>query len=257
MKSLRYICVLTFVLASTLSAKMSAKTDSSASIDLLAGIINASDAPPSTGGFYGTVIDAGTKLPVENVKVEVLGTDKFGITQKDGQFKITGIEQGIFQIRASAQGYEDELQNNIPIQNGRDVPLFFKIRKVKKHADDPTLAVESIPLVRRNPPPSYPTHARWARLEGTVWVKMQVDENGTVTEVNVARSAFTEQGKNVDIKTMSPTTSRGVGELIQSALTASRRWLFRPAMAHGKAIKTWITVPFKFSLPHRGLKNFR
>lgn len=248
----RILCnaALALALASTLCAHPAAEKDS-ASAGLLAGIIIASDTPQSTGGIIGTVIDAETRLPVENVKVEVMGTDKSGVSRKDGQYRITGIDEGIFQIRASAQGYVDEMANNVEIDKGRDHPLFFTIRKAKKHVEDPSLSIESIPIVRHNPSPAYPSQARRLRLEGTVWVKLQVGEDGNVNDAAIVNSKFTVYGKSVGRSAMSAAALRSADDLKMSALTTARHWTFQPAIAQGKAIRTWITIPFKFSLEHR------
>ncbi len=42
---------------------------------------------------------------------------------------------------------------------------------------------------------------------------------------------------------------RSVPGLDDAALTAARRWLFKPATFKGKLIAVWTVIPIKFSLP--------
>ena len=77
------------------------------------------------------------------------------------------------------------------------------------------------------PPPGYPERARDAGIQGTVWVRIHVLENGSVGETEVARS---------------------IPALDSTALECAKRMRFAPPLFHGKPTTTWFTVPVKFTI---------
>jgi TonB family protein len=83
--------------------------------------------------------------------------------------------------------------------------------------------------------PKYPDLATSAGMEGTVWVKLWVDEMGKVAKAEVTRS---------DAEIFN-----------QPALDAGKQWLFKPAMSKGKPIAVWVSVPFRFKLTDHPLET--
>ena len=77
--------------------------------------------------------------------------------------------------------------------------------------------------------PSYPPIAQQKKIEGTVIIGVLVSERGEVAEAKVLRSG-------------------GGGGLNEAALTAVRKWKFRPAVKEGKRVKVWMTYPIVFKL---------
>jgi len=77
-------------------------------------------------------------------------------------------------------------------------------------------------------PPEYPAEARDAKAEGLVQTQALVGEDGLVKDVRI-------------LSTPSPL-------LAPAAANAVRKWVFKPAMAHGKPVAVWVTVPVRFSL---------
>jgi TonB family protein len=77
--------------------------------------------------------------------------------------------------------------------------------------------------------PTYPPIAQQKKVEGTVIIGVLVSERGDVAEAKVLRSAG------------------GYG-LNEAALTAVRKWRFRPAVKEGKRVKVWMTYPIVFKL---------
>jgi protein TonB len=77
--------------------------------------------------------------------------------------------------------------------------------------------------------PEYPTLAREAEIEGTIIVKITVDERGRVLTAIVIKS-----------------TAQGIFD--EPALKAVRQWIFDPAEQSGNPVKATITVPLEFSL---------
>jgi protein TonB len=76
--------------------------------------------------------------------------------------------------------------------------------------------------------PSYPPIAQQKKIEGTVIIGILVSERGDVAEAKVLRGG-------------------GYG-LNEAALSAVRKWKFRPAVKEGKRVKVWMTYPIVFKL---------
>lgn len=89
--------------------------------------------------------------------------------------------------------------------------------------------VDTLPQAVRSVPPQYPFVARRNALEGTVVIRMLVTVQGEVEQLSV-ESAVPE----------------GVFE--KAALAAAARWRFHPGKYKGRAVDTWILLPFKFEL---------
>jgi protein TonB len=77
--------------------------------------------------------------------------------------------------------------------------------------------------------PEYPMLARQAEIEGTIIVKITVDERGRVLHASILKSA----AQNIFDK---------------AALEAVKQWIFEPAEQSGNPVKATITVPLEFSL---------
>jgi len=99
-----------------------------------------------------------------------------------------------------------------PPPGGGDFFVFDKAPKPKK-------------LVK----PEYPALARSADIEGTVVLKITVDERGRVVRAVVIQ-----------------TTAQGIFD--DAALAAVKQWLFEPAEQSGNKVKATITIPLEFSL---------
>jgi TonB family protein len=78
--------------------------------------------------------------------------------------------------------------------------------------------------------PSYPRLAQQKKVEGTVILSILISENGDVADARVLREAGGSSGLN------------------EAALSAVRKWKFRPGVKEGKRIKVWMTYPIVFKL---------
>jgi periplasmic protein TonB len=78
--------------------------------------------------------------------------------------------------------------------------------------------------------PSYPRLAQQKKVEGTVIISILVSENGDVSDARVLREAGGSSGLN------------------EAALSAVRKWKFRPGVKEGKRVKVWMTYPIVFKL---------
>jgi protein TonB len=86
-----------------------------------------------------------------------------------------------------------------------------------------TLAYKAVPL-------KYPPQALHAHMQGTVLLRVLVDEHGVPQDVMIARSS-------------------GYALLDRSAREqVLKGWTFEPAMVNGHAIRAWAQVPVSFNL---------
>jgi protein TonB len=100
-----------------------------------------------------------------------------------------------------------------------------------KSNDSPSAAALMMakPLYRQNPAPAYPRRARRLGYEGTVMLKVLVDENGRVDDLMVLESS-------------------GYPILDRTALASVRKWLFEPGTEGGIKKKMWVRIPVRFRL---------
>ena len=90
-------------------------------------------------------------------------------------------------------------------------------------------ASNSRPGYRYNPRPDYPAEARASHQEGLVMLGVQVNTEGHVSDVSLARSS-------------------GYPLLDKSAIEAVRRWTFEPAREGGFPVASRVDVPVRFTL---------
>lgn len=88
---------------------------------------------------------------------------------------------------------------------------------------------ETPPDLSQNAPPTYPTHAILRGWEGTVLLRIWIDETGRVTKVEVARTS-------------------GHRVLDAAAETAVRQWKAIPANRGSKSVATVEVLPVWFKL---------
>lgn len=91
------------------------------------------------------------------------------------------------------------------------------------------------PEVKKQVPPAYPTILREAGIEGKVWLKVLIDEQGFVAKAET-------------IKCEHPAFA-------EAAINAVKQWVFTPARKDGKPIKSEVTIPFMFKLSDKDLKS--
>lgn len=89
-------------------------------------------------------------------------------------------------------------------------------------------AVSSAPVLIHKVEPEFSEEARKARYNGTVVLRVIIDEKGMPGKIEVVRSP-----------------GLGLGE---RAIGAVSQWRFRPGKRDGKAVSVWATVEVSFSL---------
>jgi len=84
--------------------------------------------------------------------------------------------------------------------------------------------------------PHYPELARRAGVEGTVWLKVLVGNDGKVKDTKLM--SLSSNLKN---------SGDPVG-LPEAAIEAARQWMFKPAIMKNKPVEVWVSIPFAFKL---------
>ncbi|MCK4371892.1 MAG: M56 family metallopeptidase, partial [candidate division Zixibacteria bacterium] len=102
-------------------------------------------------------------------------------------------------------------------------------------APDEFVEVDSFPEMIYQAAFVYPEEAKKARIEGKVWVKTLVGKKGVVLDVQLAKTS-------------------GHKILDESALKSGWKNKFKPAIADGKPVATWITYAVDFVLESKADK---
>jgi len=89
--------------------------------------------------------------------------------------------------------------------------------------------VDERPTILRSVPPQYPYGAKRNNIEGRVVVRMLVTTDGRPTQLSINSAE-----------------PQGVFE--EAAIAAAARWTFRPGKYKGRAVDTWVLLPFDFEL---------
>lgn len=102
---------------------------------------------------------------------------------------------------------------------------------VVEEGDDPApdefVAVEQMPVLVTLPAPYYPELARQAGIEGLVMVRALVNEEGKIDD------AMALDGPEM---------------LVEPAIGAVKKAVFRPALQQHRPVAVWINIPIRFSL---------
>jgi TonB family protein len=114
-------------------------------------------------------------------------------------------------------------------------PHEAKDKQSKGEPPEDYVPYDQAPEAINQVPPHYPQLAQKAGLEGTVWVKVWVDEGGKVVQTSVQKT---------DAEIFN-----------QSATEAAMQWKFKPAMMKGKPIATWVSIPFRFKISGNPLET--
>jgi protein TonB len=93
----------------------------------------------------------------------------------------------------------------------------------------PFWKVEVKPQPINIPVPTYPDMARTAGIEGQAVVEALVDVDGSVADARILKPS-------------------GNASLDQAAVDAAMRSKFSPARQRDKAVRVWVSIPFRFTL---------
>lgn len=169
--------------------------------------------------------------------------DEEGIVKKTELAKSSGIiafDESALHAAMKCK-YEPAVANGKPI----GVWVTYKVEFVpsNNHQEEKSEEVvpdkqdaDSLPEMIYEKQPLYPEEVKNEKIEGTVWVKVFVGEDGLVVKSEIAKSS----GNDV---------------LDKSALDAALECKYKPAIKDEKPISTWVTYKVEFSLTEDGNKE--
>ncbi|MFA7227386.1 MAG: TonB-dependent receptor, partial [Melioribacteraceae bacterium] len=79
------------------------------------------------GTISGRVIDEVSNEPIPGVNIIVMDSEKGAATDLDGEFKISNLEAGNYQLRISALGYSTIIKSDIIVNNAKPTVLLIKM----------------------------------------------------------------------------------------------------------------------------------
>lgn len=124
--------------------------------------------------------------------------------------------------------YGDSVVETIPITDFVENPI--NVRPIGPDIEIvPYYRVEVKPVLVKSAMPTYPELAKRAGIEGVTSVKMLVDIDGSVMEVEISKSS-------------------GNGLLDQAAVHAARQHKFSPAKQRDRLVRVWVSRRFTFRL---------
>lgn len=96
---------------------------------ILALFCPASLAFAQSGQIAGTVTDATSGDPLPGVNVTIPGTTHGTATGMDGSYTISGLEPGVYTVRASLVGYNAQEVTDVPVASGESTNLDFVLQE--------------------------------------------------------------------------------------------------------------------------------
>ena len=97
-----------------------------------------------SGVIRGTLTDGLSNEPIAFGNVLVLGTDKGTTTDLDGNYEITGLAPGLYDIRASYVGYNEQTEFEIQVTNARPAEVNFQLEEFSEELE--TVVVKASPF---------------------------------------------------------------------------------------------------------------
>lgn len=103
------------------------------------------------GLVKGKVTSAVNNEVIPFAKIQILDQQKGAISNEDGTYEITGLAPGVYTFRATAQGYKEQVINEITVTNSRVVELDFNLDVLIKEKEE--VVVKASPFVRKTESP--------------------------------------------------------------------------------------------------------
>jgi len=88
----------------------------------------AGSAIAQTGTITGTVTDASSGETLPGANIVIVGADKGASTNVDGEFTVTGITPGTYQVRASFVGYRPATMSDVTVTDGETTEVSFSLK---------------------------------------------------------------------------------------------------------------------------------
>ncbi|MFN9423121.1 MAG: carboxypeptidase regulatory-like domain-containing protein, partial [Gemmatimonas sp.] len=105
----------------------------------LAGISQGAGGQAATGAVTGRVTDVGTKGPLSDVRVQVVGSVSAGRSDANGTYRITGLPAGTYTLRAIRLGYSQGVAS-VTVTTGGTVTANFALSVAATNLDAITIS---------------------------------------------------------------------------------------------------------------------
>ncbi|MHB9040666.1 MAG: TonB-dependent receptor [Melioribacteraceae bacterium] len=79
------------------------------------------------GTITGKVVDEVTNEPIPGVNVVIVGSQKGAAADLNGEFVISNLDAGIYQVRVSALGYSTIIKSDVIVNNAKPTNLLLKM----------------------------------------------------------------------------------------------------------------------------------
>jgi TonB family protein len=157
-------------------------------------------------------------------------TQKNLVTKSNSHIKNNRLHTNNPNIPIQKHQNKEKNTNHSSIQDKYLIDAETTQHNITEDAMEPiTTPVDVQAAYARNPSPPYPTLARRMGTQGRLVLRVQVSEQGHVTQIQLKTSSHSELLDN-------------------AARQAVLHWQFNPAQKAGKAISTWVDVPITFQL---------
>ena len=105
----------------------------------LAGMSQGAGGQAATGAVTGRVTDIGTKGPLSDVRVQVVGSVSAGRSDANGTYRITGLPAGTYTLRAIRLGYSQGVAS-VTVTSGGTVTADFALSVAATNLDAITIS---------------------------------------------------------------------------------------------------------------------
>ena len=79
------------------------------------------------GTITGKVVDEVTNEPIPGVNIVIVGSQKGAAADLNGEFVISNLDAGIYQVRVSALGYSTIIKSDVIVNNAKPTSLLLKM----------------------------------------------------------------------------------------------------------------------------------
>lgn len=91
----------------------------------------------------GQIKDSDSKEPLIGATVQIIGSSIGAVTDIDGNFQLTGVEDGIYDIEIKYVGYKTVVKRQIKIEDNRIVTLDFELKADTQMLSDVTVVAKA------------------------------------------------------------------------------------------------------------------
>ncbi|MFT5015952.1 MAG: hypothetical protein ACI9G6_000717, partial [Limisphaerales bacterium] len=98
----------------------------------------------TTVSIYGSVVDGQTSEPLIGVTIQIGQTGTGTVTNLDGNYELSNIEPGSYNISASYLGYETATRSNVIVQSKGNDAINFELRETQTNLE--TVVVRANPF---------------------------------------------------------------------------------------------------------------